>query len=47
MNPLSSNASHADIESNIKDWLKFASERDRGRKKRTEQKGQCQPETFN
>lgn len=44
MNPLTRNASHAEIESHIKDWLKFANERDGGRKKRAEKLRQSRTE---
>ena len=38
MNAVCANASHAEIESHIKDWLKFATEREGGRKMRVEKK---------
>lgn len=47
MNPLSSNASHAEVESHIKDWLKFARERDEGRKLRAEKQRQPRSEPNN
>jgi len=34
LNPLTSKASDAEIEKEMKEWLKFASERDGGRKDR-------------
>lgn len=39
INPLSANASHAQIETHMKDWPKFASEQDEGKKMRAEK--QC------
>jgi len=40
MNPLWSNASGADIGCQIKDWLKFATERDGGRTMQAEKRHQ-------
>jgi len=34
LNPLTSKASNAEIEKEMKEWLKFASERDGGRQER-------------
>jgi len=38
LNPLTSKASDADIEKEIKEWLKFAAERDGARKERAQKK---------